>query len=244
VWVKSEVRTDTLAARYEGPFKVIGYTHPVLTILKKEKPYTINIDRTKPAWITREYIADNDSSDESDSDEDYSSDATEAAVLEDRALPPLIPNHIRTEAGLFAAPIPTAIPNRIRTEAGPSAAPNPTAIPNHIRTEVGPPVAPKPPEQRVRRNSVPAKKTLRELFTPDRNKEVPRDRLGFGGLLRGESTKHTRSGREVKLPSRYINDTINNLKIGLRLNRDSHRDTGLNYLSSGAQTYAQSITQQ
>jgi hypothetical protein len=55
VWIQDPVRPNTLSPRYKGPYKVLGYRHPVVTVEKNDAPYTVNVDRTKPAWIMKEY---------------------------------------------------------------------------------------------------------------------------------------------------------------------------------------------
>lgn len=51
VWILEPVRRHSLAPRYLGPFPVLSYSHPVVTVDRDGQPYKINVDRTKPAWL-------------------------------------------------------------------------------------------------------------------------------------------------------------------------------------------------
>ena len=57
VWVQDPVRKHGLAPRYTGPYLVLKYQHPVVTIDKEGKEYHINRDRVKPAWLNQPMIA-------------------------------------------------------------------------------------------------------------------------------------------------------------------------------------------
>jgi len=53
VWLRIPGLNSCLSPRFSGPFKVLSFSHPTITIEKNGSPYTINIDRVRPAWTSQ-----------------------------------------------------------------------------------------------------------------------------------------------------------------------------------------------
>lgn len=54
VYIVEPLRRNTLAPRYLGPFRVVEFRHPVVTVDRDGTLYRVNVDRTKPAWTLHE----------------------------------------------------------------------------------------------------------------------------------------------------------------------------------------------
>jgi len=50
VWIKDPILRGALAPKYHGPYPVVYYEFPVVTVRKDGVPYKVNVDRVKPAY--------------------------------------------------------------------------------------------------------------------------------------------------------------------------------------------------